>query len=133
MYGQHRFADHPFARMGAPGFRGRGPGGRDGELLAAEHADGDGDGDGHGHGHGHGQGAPVHAGLERRGHASPWRTRSSRRTAYPSSCTCTGTRCAIACGGWPREPVATPRYPWRRLVLDVATTSRRRWASRGTP
>ena len=28
MHGHHRFADHPFARMGAPGFRGRGPGGR---------------------------------------------------------------------------------------------------------
>ncbi|MBM7807424.1 hypothetical protein JOD57_003261 [Geodermatophilus bullaregiensis] len=28
MHGHHRFADHPFARMGAAGFRGRGPGGR---------------------------------------------------------------------------------------------------------
>jgi hypothetical protein len=28
VYGHHRFADSAFARMGAPGFRGRGPGGR---------------------------------------------------------------------------------------------------------
>jgi hypothetical protein len=28
MHGHHRFAESAFARMGAPGFRGRGPGGR---------------------------------------------------------------------------------------------------------